>query len=63
MIGDPTEVALLVVAAKGGMTRRGIEAELPRLETLPFDSDRKRMTVIALSGQDDPGRSSKAPQR
>ena len=46
VVGDPTEVALLVVAAKGGITREDIEAEMPRLGTLPFDSDRKRMTVI-----------------
>src|SRR5499426_969300 len=45
-VGDPTEIALLVVAAKGGITRDGLEAELPRLGTVPFDSDRKRMTVI-----------------
>ncbi len=45
-VGDPTEVSLLVVAAKGGITRDGIETEMPRLMTLPFDSDRKRMTVI-----------------
>jgi Ca2+-transporting ATPase len=45
-VGDPTEVALLVVAAKGGITRDDIESEMPRLGTLPFDSDRKRMTVM-----------------
>jgi len=45
-VGDPTEVSLLVVAAKGGITRDGIETEMPRLMTLPFDADRKRMTVI-----------------
>jgi Ca2+-transporting ATPase len=45
-VGDPTEVALLVVAAKGGITRGGIESEMPRVGTLPFDSDRKRMTVM-----------------
>lgn len=46
VVGDPTEGALLVVAAKGGITRASIEAEMPRLETLPFDAERKRMTVI-----------------
>jgi Ca2+-transporting ATPase len=46
VVGDPTEVALLVVAAKGGITRAGVESEMPRLGTLPFDADRKRMTVI-----------------
>jgi Ca2+-transporting ATPase len=46
VIGDPTEGALLVVAAKGGITRGIFETEMPRLATVPFDSDRKRMTVI-----------------
>ncbi|HEV8716872.1 MAG TPA: cation-translocating P-type ATPase [Candidatus Binatia bacterium] len=46
VVGDPTEGALLVVAAKGGMTRPRIEAEMPRLYTIPFDSDRKCMTVV-----------------
>ncbi|MDD4905797.1 MAG: cation-translocating P-type ATPase, partial [Methylobacter tundripaludum] len=46
VIGDPTEGALLVVAAKGGITRGVFETEMPRLATVPFDSDRKRMTVI-----------------
>ena len=46
VIGDPTEGALLVVAAKGAITRQDIESTMPRLGTLPFDSERKRMTVI-----------------
>jgi Ca2+-transporting ATPase len=46
IVGDPTEGALLVAAAKWGINLAGIEAEMPRLATLPFDSDRKRMTVI-----------------
>jgi Ca2+-transporting ATPase len=46
VVGDPTEGALLVVAAKGGVTRQHIESEMPRLGIVPFDSDRKRMTVI-----------------
>lgn len=42
--GEPTEIALLVMAAKAG-----IETESGRyrkLDELPFDSDRKRMTVL-----------------
>ncbi|MBI3757719.1 MAG: HAD-IC family P-type ATPase, partial [Deltaproteobacteria bacterium] len=46
IVGDPTEGALLVAAAKGGLLRGAIESEMPRLHTIPFDSDRKRMTVI-----------------
>jgi Ca2+-transporting ATPase len=46
IVGDPTEGALLVVAAKGGVRREGLESEMPRLGLVPFDSDRKRMTVI-----------------
>jgi len=46
VVGDPTEGALLVAAAKGSITREAVEAEMPRLATVPFDSDRKRMTVI-----------------
>jgi Ca2+-transporting ATPase len=46
VVGDPTEGALLVAAAKGGIKRETIETEMPRLATIPFDSDRKRMTVI-----------------
>lgn len=45
-VGDPTEIALLVVAAKRGITRDLLETEMPRLDVIPFDSDRKRMTVI-----------------
>jgi Cu+-exporting ATPase len=46
VVGDPTEGALLVAAAKGGITRGVFETEMPRLATVPFDSERKRMTVI-----------------
>jgi len=46
VVGDPTEGALLVAAAKAGVTRASVDSEMPRLSTLPFDSDRKRMTVI-----------------
>jgi Ca2+-transporting ATPase len=44
--GDPTEAALLVAAAKGGISREQIETEMPRLSAIPFTSDRKRMTMI-----------------
>ena len=46
VVGDTTEGALLVAAAKGNILREAVETEMPRLASVPFDSDRKRMTVI-----------------
>jgi Ca2+-transporting ATPase len=44
--GDPTEVALLIAAAKASIWHKDINAIQPRLHELPFDSTRKRMSVI-----------------
>jgi len=44
--GDPTEGALLVVAAKAGVWREDFERKEKRVAELPFESERKRMTVI-----------------
>ncbi len=44
--GDPTDGALLVAAAKGGVDYRRIEADEPRLRVVPFDNVRKRMTIV-----------------
>ncbi|MEO3782007.1 cation-translocating P-type ATPase [Actinocorallia sp. B10E7] len=50
-LGDPTEAALLVAAAKLGLDHEELEHEFPRTAELPFDSDRKRMTTVhRLSG-------------
>jgi Ca2+-transporting ATPase len=46
IIGDPTEGAMVVVATKSGLERAGLEQTLPRVQEIPFDSDRKRMTTI-----------------
>jgi Ca2+-transporting ATPase len=46
IVGDPTEVALLVAAAKGGIWREDLGVSYPRVKELPFDSERKRMTVV-----------------
>lgn len=45
-LGDPTEAAFLVAAAKIGIDSSALRAECPRLAELPFDSDRKRMTTV-----------------
>lgn len=46
VIGDPTEGALLTAGLKLGLERDDMESALPRVQELPFDSDRKRMTVL-----------------
>ena len=45
-VGDPTEGALLAAGRKAGGDRERIEKELPKHHEIPFDSDRKRSTVI-----------------
>jgi Ca2+-transporting ATPase len=46
--GDPTEGALLTLAAKGGVSREVITSSHQVVQELPFDGDRKRMTIVAL---------------
>ncbi len=45
-LGDPTEIALLELAAGFGLYRPATEAQQPRIDELPFDSDRKMMTTL-----------------
>jgi len=46
VIGDTTEGALIVAAAKAGMTKKDLENEYPRVHEVPFTSERKRMTTV-----------------
>ncbi|MDD4335586.1 MAG: HAD-IC family P-type ATPase, partial [Desulfotomaculaceae bacterium] len=46
VIGDPTEGALVVAAAKAGIMREASRQTSPRIAELPFDSDRKMMTTF-----------------
>lgn len=44
--GDPTEGALLIAAARSGITPDMLEDSWFRIDELPFDSDRKCMSVV-----------------
>jgi Ca2+-transporting ATPase len=44
--GDPTEAAFLVAAVKAGIRLEQIRAAQPRIEEVPFSSERKCMTTI-----------------
>ncbi len=46
VVGDTTEGALLVAAQKVGWTRIQLEIEMPRVDELPFSSERKAMTTL-----------------
>ncbi|MCM8816356.1 MAG: calcium-translocating P-type ATPase, SERCA-type [Candidatus Omnitrophica bacterium] len=49
--GDPTEGALLTVAAKAGKFKNDFEDKYELVDEIPFDSERKRMTVILNDGK------------
>src|SRR5690554_5480133 len=44
--GDPTETAIVDIALNLGMNKNDIEKEFPRVQEVPFDSERKRMATI-----------------
>jgi magnesium-transporting ATPase (P-type) len=46
VLGDPTEAALKVVANKAGIVLEEEEEHAPRIQELPFESRRKRMSTI-----------------
>ncbi len=50
--GDPTEGALLVVAAKAGLNRSEQQARFPRLDVIPFESRYQYMATLHADEQD-----------
>ena len=44
--GDPTEVALLLAAARAGFAKHELEVRMPRIAEVAFSSERARMTTL-----------------
>lgn len=51
LLGTPTEGALLAMAAKAGLRQEKVNSEHQRLYEIPFDSQRKRMSVVCKQGK------------
>lgn len=49
--GDPTEIALTIAAAKAGITQSSLNGTYQRIDELPFDSDRKCMSIVCKSNK------------
>ncbi len=46
LVGTPTEGALITAANKAGLTQENIEQELPRIDTIPFESEFQYMATL-----------------
>ena len=46
VIGDPTEGALITLGHKGNVIKKHMNEQYPRINEIPFDSDRKMMTTF-----------------
>ncbi len=46
IMGDPTEGALLVAAAKAGLNEEKLQEAYPRLDEIPFQSERRYMATL-----------------
>jgi Ca2+-transporting ATPase len=51
VIGDPTEACLIVSAAKAGLQKATLEEKFPRVNEIPFDSERKRKSTVHKTSQ------------
>jgi len=53
VMGDPAEGALIVAAMKGGISKDELGLSLTRIAELPFDPERKRMSVVFRAPKDE----------
>ncbi len=50
IVGDPTEAALVAVAAKAGFDAATERRKFPRLDAIPFESERRLMATLHQDG-------------
>jgi len=53
-LGDPTEGALLIAAARLDYWKDSLDKSFPRIAEVPFDSERKRMSTLHSLSNHDP---------
>jgi len=46
VVGDPTEGCLITVAGKANLDKGTLDDEQPAVDEIPFDSERKKMTIV-----------------
>ena len=52
--GDPTETALIHLALSRGLDHKGVSASLPRLDTIPFESEQRFMATLHRAADQNP---------
>lgn len=52
VVGDPTEGALIVAAAKAEISADALQEQLPRLDAIPFESELQYMATLHDQGHD-----------
>jgi Ca2+-transporting ATPase len=52
VFGDPTEIAILSAAAQAGIWKGDEERTYELVEEIPFDSDRKKMSIVRRADKD-----------
>lgn len=50
--GDSTEIALLIAAAKAGLTKESLQTSCRKLDEYPFDSETRFMAVHCVAGSE-----------
>ncbi|MHA2062223.1 MAG: cation-translocating P-type ATPase, partial [Candidatus Sifarchaeia archaeon] len=53
LFGDPTEIALIVAAAKADLWQENLKKEFPRVWEIPFTSEKKFMSTVHSNNSND----------